>query len=216
MPYNPEVHRRRSIRLDGYDYRQDGMYFVTICTYRRECLLGEIVEGEVHLSPAGEAVQQTWDRLPGRFPYIALDWFAVMPNHVHGILFLGADPDVDPVGPAAACVGALLAARFPQAAASPIGQGAASKRKGAASSAPARSDSATRNPALGLVVRAFKSVSAIAANRLLERQGAPFWHRNYYERIIRNDRELHRIRAYIDANPANWAQDDENLAFVRR
>ncbi len=63
---------------------------------------------------------------------------------------------------------------------------------------------------LGNVVRAFKSISAIAANRLLGRSGRPFWQRNYFERIIRSDRELLATREYIRNNPLNWALDHEN------
>jgi putative transposase len=71
--------------------------------------------------------------------------------------------------------------------------------KGAASSA----------PTLGDVVRAFKSLSAIRVNCLLRRSGS-LWQRNYYEHVIRNERELDRIREYIATNPLRWALDREN------
>ena len=67
---------------------------------------------------------------------------------------------------------------------------------------------------LGNVVRAFKSISAIAANRLLRRSGRPFWQRNYFERIIRSDRELLATREYIRNNPLNWILDSENPSAV--
>jgi putative transposase len=73
------------------------------------------------------------------------------------------------------------------------------EEKGAASSA----------PTLGDVVRAFKSMSAIHINRLLRRSG-PLWQRNYYEHVIRNERELAKIREYIATNPLKWALDREN------
>jgi REP element-mobilizing transposase RayT len=76
--------------------------------------------------------------------------------------------------------------------------------QGAASSAP------TDNKTLGDVMRAFKSMSAINANKILDRSGQPFWQRNYYERIIRNEDELHNIRQYIHDNPINWEIDNEN------
>jgi REP element-mobilizing transposase RayT len=65
-------------------------------------------------------------------------------------------------------------------------------------------------PTLGGVIRAFKSLSAIGANRTLGRSDRPFWQRNYYERVIRNEDELYRIREYILENPAKWAQDKNN------
>jgi hypothetical protein len=65
-------------------------------------------------------------------------------------------------------------------------------------------------PRLGQIVRAFKSLSAIAVNRLLDRAGQPLWQRNYYEQIIRDDGALERIRQYIQENPAQWVDDSDN------
>ena len=45
MKYNPDIHHRRSVRLAGFDYSEDGAYFVTICTQNRECLFGNVVDG---------------------------------------------------------------------------------------------------------------------------------------------------------------------------
>jgi putative transposase len=87
---------RRSPRLAGFDYRQPGLYFVTVCTWRREPLLGEVVAQEVQLSQAGHAALEAWKALPLRFPSVELDAFVVMPNHIHGILVLGGDPSISP------------------------------------------------------------------------------------------------------------------------
>ena len=62
--YNPEKHHRRSIRLRGYDYAQCGAYFITICTQDRQCLFGEIKNGEMHLNEIGHMVQNVWNELP--------------------------------------------------------------------------------------------------------------------------------------------------------
>jgi putative transposase len=88
MAYDPEKHHRRSIRLKGYDYTQPGAYFITICTHGRECLFGEIIDGEMHLNEAGQIVVQTWQDLPNHVPHVQLDAFVVMPNHVHGIIII--------------------------------------------------------------------------------------------------------------------------------
>jgi hypothetical protein len=66
-----------------------------------------------------------------------------------------------------------------------------------------------RAPTLGLIMRAFKSISALYVNRQLARSGS-LWQRNYYERIIRDEAELQRIREYIETNPALWSDDSEN------
>ncbi len=60
------------------------------------------------------------------------------------------------------------------------------------------------------IVRAFKSFSARRINRLRRTDGIPVWQRNYYEHIIRNDREMDNITRYIESNPSIWAEDDEN------
>jgi len=88
--YDLAVHHRRSIRLKGYDYAQAGAYFVTICTYDRKCFLGDVCDGEMQLNDAGRMVQSVWDELPARFPGLELDAFVMMPNHVHGIILVGA------------------------------------------------------------------------------------------------------------------------------
>jgi REP element-mobilizing transposase RayT len=87
---------RRSPRLAGFDYSQPGLYFVTVCTWAREPLLGHIVASEVQLSQAGRAALEAWAALPLRFPAVDLDAFVFMPNHIHGILVLGGDSDLSP------------------------------------------------------------------------------------------------------------------------
>ena len=84
--FDPEKHHRRSIRLGGYDYSQAGAYFVTVCTRNRECLFGEIIDGEMRLNDAGRMVDSEWLNTPRIRPQVELDGYIVMPNHVHGII----------------------------------------------------------------------------------------------------------------------------------
>ncbi len=100
-PTTSTKHHRRSIRLQGYDYTQSGAYFVTIVAEGRECLFGEIVDGEMHLNRAGRIVQREWERLPRRFPHVQLDAFVVMPNHIHGIIVIAESPNAAGRGTAA-------------------------------------------------------------------------------------------------------------------
>ena len=188
--------QRRSIRLQGYDYTRQGAYFVTICTRNRACLLGDIVEGRMHLSEAGRLAQVAWEYLPHHYPHVQIDVWVIMPNHMHGIVILtkeqatdddmrvGADPKTD--------VGAI----------SKINVGAGFKP---APTIPTRHG-------LSEIVRAFKTFSARRINALHNTVGAPFWQRNYYEHIIRNQSALDRIRQYIADNPARWSEDLENPA----
>jgi putative transposase len=84
--FDPQRHYRRSIRLGGYDYSRAGAYFVTIVTYRRECLFGEVVNGEMGLNEFGIIADECWRAIPEHFPHVEFAAHIVMPNHVHGII----------------------------------------------------------------------------------------------------------------------------------
>ena len=191
--YDAFRHHRRSLRIKGYEYASEGAYFVTICTQFQALLLDSDCIRQI--------VQKTWEDLPDRFSNIRLDEFVIMPNHVHGIIWIVGAPLGAPRNDGA-YTGAVGDARM----------GAAdSTRTGAADSTP--TGAASSAPTLGQVVRAFKSCSAITVNRHLHRSGRPLWQRNYFERIIRNDRELNAIRQYIRDNPKNWERDPENQPY---
>ena len=80
------MYHRRSVRLRDYDYARAGAYFVTICTYHRQMLFGEVRQGEVGLNALGALVASEWTDAITRRPYARSDAFVVMPNHVHGIV----------------------------------------------------------------------------------------------------------------------------------
>jgi REP element-mobilizing transposase RayT len=116
--FDPQKHRRRSIRLPGYDYSQAGAYFVTLVTWQRESLFGEVVNGEMILNDVGKIVQEEWLRSEQIRDELRLDVYVVMPNHFHGIVILNGDVgatgrsplhDDVPRGPAPKSLGALIA-----------------------------------------------------------------------------------------------------------
>jgi len=88
MKFDPEKHHRRSIRLKGYDYSKPGAYYVTICVHDRECLFGDIMDGEMHLNAYGKIVQTEWLESSEIRNEIELDAYQIMPNHFHGIVFI--------------------------------------------------------------------------------------------------------------------------------
>jgi putative transposase len=94
MKHNATIHKRRSIRLPGHDYTARGVYFITICTHRHEYLFGDIVDGVMQLNDAGHRAQNCWNEIPDHFPHVTVDAFVVMPNHIHGILFIVDSPSV--------------------------------------------------------------------------------------------------------------------------
>lgn len=85
--YDREKHHRHSIRLFGYDYSCEGVYFVTVCCHHKVCLFGEIVDGEMMLNDAGRIAERVWLNTENiRSGDVALHDFVIMPNHMHAII----------------------------------------------------------------------------------------------------------------------------------
>jgi putative transposase len=84
--------QRKSPRLKDYDYSQEGAYFITICTHHRRHLFGSITGEQMNLSPLGKLAEWHWYDLPNHFAHLTLDEFIVMPNHIHGVLFIAENP----------------------------------------------------------------------------------------------------------------------------
>ncbi len=184
---------RQSIRLRGYDYRQAGAYYVTVCTHERVHLFGQVTDGAMRNTPMGDIVQRYWDAIPEHMPMVVCDAFVVMPNHVHGIVVITRQPDVPP----------------------PVGAGNFRPLRGAEPDldVPANRPVAIMvKGSLGHIMQTFKAaVSRQAIRDGLVQRGTPIWQRGYYERIIRDDGEWARIAQYIQDNPAKWRKDRFNL-----
>jgi putative transposase len=88
------TYRIPSARWVDWDYAANGAYFVTICTFRRTHDFGEIAGGEMILTPSGQAAAQCWTDMPIHFPFVVVNAFVVMPNHVHGIILIDKPGDV--------------------------------------------------------------------------------------------------------------------------
>ena len=91
MSHDSNKHQRRSIRLKDYDYSQAGAYFVTMCTHKKECVLGNVINGEMQLNECGRAVKEEWVKTAEIRNNVELDVSVVMPNHFHGILAIVDD-----------------------------------------------------------------------------------------------------------------------------
>jgi putative transposase len=100
-------YRVESTRLPGWDYAGAGWYFVTICTRNRECLFGDIVDGEMHLSSIGEIVAEEWQKTPDIRPNVVLDEWVIMPNHLHGIIIIERDVSTTTTTPSRLKAGSL-------------------------------------------------------------------------------------------------------------
>ena len=213
MPYTPTHHHRRTIRLQGYDYSQSGMYFVTICCKDKICRFGKIENGEMMLNNFGEIAYNQWVKLSERYDNVLLDVFQIMPNHIHGIIVLNdvetTDKNTNTIAANhASAVGAGLApALVEQPHAQTENMNIANYVVGAtragASPAPTRDT-------LGNIIGAYKSLVANQCLEIFKSKNEymnKLWQRNYWERIIRNDNSYQYIANYIINNPENWEND---------
>ena len=169
--------------MKGYDYSGCGCYYVTICTQGRRCLLGEIVNGEMVLNRSGQIAREEWLRSADVRSELRLDAFVVMPNHIHGVVFIDAvkgDPPVAPTsvnGPRTRSLSSFIGGY----------KSTVTKR-----------------------INRMNAVGATGGSPVVGTEQT-IWQRNYHDRIVRNDDELTKIRQYINDNPWHWETDDHHM-----
>jgi putative transposase len=194
MPkFDPQKHHRRSIHLKGFDYSSAGAYYVTIVAWRRECLFGEVVNGEMVLNKIGKIIEWEWLELPKRLSYVTLGAHMVMPNHFHGILFIRE------------YVGATRQGQPKSKLEEPL----QTNTNDGIDGSPLRPQG-PKPASLGAIISQFKSRATNHIWKFSEFKRTPIWQRNYYEHIIRNETDLQNKTDYINANPLLWDEDDEN------
>jgi putative transposase len=219
MNNHPEYHHRRSIRLNGYDYSKEGLYFITICIYERQCLFGAIENKIMILNDAGKFAQQCWQDIPAHFPNVILHEFIVMPNHVHGIIELVRVQNIG-VQNTRAIVGVenFQPLHFGPIPSQPRRQNQFQKI------IPRSVGSIIRGYKIG-VTKWFRENTVGVENagvvgvqnagvvvgvqnfEPLRYEPRRIWQRNYYEHIIRDEQSYHRISDYIINNPSKWNDD---------
>jgi len=182
-------YRVESTRLPGWDYGQAGYYCVTICTKDQEHFLGEIVKGEIQLSPVGKIVTQEWIKTETIRSNVLLDEWIIMPNHMHMIVIITHKIIVE----------------TPRRGVS-TGRGVPSDFRSQTKSASEKWAANT----LGSIIGQFKGK---CTKRIRVEAFHNFaWQSRYYDHIIRTDEELLNIRTYIASNPLNWHKDINNIA----
>jgi REP element-mobilizing transposase RayT len=208
--YGAMYRRRNSLRLKGFDYRQSGIYFITVCVNQRLCLFGDVNSGMLRLNPAGKMIVKVFSGLQNYYHGVFSDTYIVMPDHFHGIIIIKND------------VGAVRCGRPDQSRNLRIFSGRLivknpqnrngindklikeSQQKRSEISA----DSKTQL-SLGEIVGRFKSYTTTQyISGVKNKKWRPFyeklWQRGYHDHIIRNKKELYAIRKYISNNPLNW------------
>lgn len=176
-------YRSRSIRLPNRNYAANGYYFVTICTYKKYCYFGNIVNNKMQLSAIGEIVNEFWLEIPQHSRYTYLDEYIIMPNHIHGIIAID-----NPDNP---CRDVAYYVSTPNNDLSQI-----------------MSELSPKSGSLSTIIRSYKS----SVTRWCKQNNYDnfAWQPRFYEHIIRNDGSLDNIREYIINNPAKWSEDKNN------
>lgn len=200
-----QYHHRRSIRLQGYDYSQEGLYFITICTYKKECHFGNVQNQEMILNPYGMIANTQWQLLHDRFPNIDIGPYIIMPNHIHGIIIVGATLAVALPGN----ISHDLANSHEIGANAIHDPGADAIYDPEANATCKQRATARVAPTIGRVVGAYKSLVVHHCMKYIDENNAgiilgKIWQRNFYEEIIRNEKGYDRISTYIINNPSEW------------
>lgn len=201
MAYDEKKPQRRSIRLNGYNYSREGLYFITLCCLNGAHLFGQVIEAKMELNEAGKIVAREWKKTPQIRKNTALHEYIVMPNHFHAIIeiLITQNPAPKPEPPTfkspSQTIGAIIRG-FKAASTTKLKQHYYPKDphtgelRFARSSEPRFTRSSANKPPFGPTDK--------------------IWQRNYYDIIIRNEAAYKNISNYIKNNPAKWQQDKFN------
>ncbi|TFI53744.1 transposase [Mastigocladus laminosus UU774] len=194
-PKFKDKYRVESIRLPNRDYAANGLYFVTICTRDRTCFFGDVIDGKVDLSEIGQIAQLYWAEIPDHFEHTYIDVYAIMPNHVHGIVVIDKPHNVE-TRLSEAMRDSAIGASLHQPQTQPIDQ--------------SNKFAPLKNGSLQAIINAYKS----SVTRWCRKNGQEHfgWQSRFYDHIIRADGSLDRIREYIVNNPIKWEDDKDNPA----
>jgi putative transposase len=179
-------YRIPSTRLPDWDYSRNGYYFITICTNKRKHYFGEIINNEMNISIFGKIVQKYWFEIPKHFPFVELNEFIVMPNHIHGILIINNNvPNVEKRHCLFSTTNEIIKINRFQ-----------NQGKNTVSS----------------IIGSYKSICTKIINKT--QSTTKFgWQSGFYDNIIRTEKSFYYIRQYIRDNPVNWETDRNNLLF---
>lgn len=178
-------YRIPSTRMPHWDYGQNAAYFITICTKNREHFFGKISDGRMELSEIGKMAEKYWLEIPHHFPFVELDAFVIMPNHMHGIIIINK----------------------PDGGSNIETQNIASLQNIASPQQP-KNRFGPQSQNLASVIRGYKI--GVTKNARINHPNFA-WQSRYYDHIIRDEKSYNHISIYIANNPSKW-QDDKFYA----
>lgn len=183
MLYNNK-YRIESIRLKKWNYKSEGIYFITICTKYMDPVFGYVDDGKMVLSKIGNIVDKYWRDIPNHFPLVQLDEYIVMPNHIHGIIIilpvemLNIDVSHGKMKTLFDFQSNIIINQF-------------------------MSNISPKKGSISVIIRSYKSICTKTVNQKFT-SGINLWQPRFWDHIIRSEIDLNRIRKYIKNNPGKW------------
>lgn len=208
---------RKSLRLKKYDYSKNNYYFVTICTYKRQNFFGEIKNSEMILNDIANISLKNWLNLPNYYSNCFLDEFVFMPNHFHGIIIIDNEKSIKKEEEDRSRAKFIYGNEEKDKDRVMFTCGNDFKSF-LTKSVQTKTDNKIEEKkihGISEIIRAFKGFSTREINLFLKNRNLiddiQFkWHKSFYDRIIRNEKELENVRKYIKNNPLKWEIDIEN------
>jgi putative transposase len=193
-----DKYRTKSARLADYDYRNEGLYYVTICTKNRAHFFGECNGGMMILNDLGKMAEDCWLAIPTHFPNVSLDEFVIMPDHIHGIISIDEKREINRpfVETLHATYQNIIIENEIVETYNYTSLQIPKNQHFQNLSAPANS--------LSTIIRSFKSAVTIGGRKINPNFE---WQSRFHDHIIRDVQSLDTIRNYIKNNPANWRKN---------
>ena len=203
-------YRIPSNRLQGWDYGNNGSYFITICTKNREHFFGEIQNNEMQLNEMGKLAEQYWIEIPDHFPFIELGNFVVMPNHVHGILIIDKSVETRLIAslqttptPATTPPATPTPATTPPTTMNPV-----TKQPIIETAKKTGGFAGNKNPMIheniSRIIRWYKGRCTFEIKKI---HSGFAWQSRFHDHLIRDMQSFERIQNYIANNVLNWKED---------
>jgi putative transposase len=193
-------YRVESTRLPNRDYSQNGWYFVTICTYEREWLFGDVINAQVHLSEIGKIAEKFWGEIPQHSQHTYIDAYVIMPNHVHGIIVID-NPECREISEPKDVTECRDVPWNVSTTTSGNDFDDTDVYRNLSKISP-------KAGSLSVVIRSYKA----AVTRWCNMNGYSnfAWQQRFFDKIVRADSSVNKIREYIMNNPLKWEHEKNN------
>jgi len=182
-----QEYKTKSIRLKYWDYSTPWWYFVTISTKNHKSYFGKIVNGKMVLNEIGIIAKHEWIKTAELREIVELDEFVIMPNHIHGIIILS---EYQIVETRRGVSEETMSSQKPRLGV-PLQE---------------REFSKPIKNSLSTIINLYKGAVTKECN---QRKYNFKWQPKFYDRIVRNEKELFNIRSYIKQNPLKWELEKE-------